>query len=708
MPTPLERLEEQYEIVAKIKEGGMGEIYKVRHRLLDELRVVKVLHAELKGDAELNARFAQEARATIQLRHPNIVQIFDFTLDDAGTGLIVMELIRGVDLKQLIAHHELPSLPLALEIGRQSLRALGFLHKNGFVHRDVSPDNLMLAHDVEGEPLVKLIDLGIAKRHDSEQQLTASGMFLGKFRYASPEHFGARGSAGIEARSDLYTFGLVFYELLTGRYPIPGGSTSQLIAGHLFQPPRDFAETDPEGRLPADLRRLLERTLAKEPEQRYASAEELIDALEGLRRRYPSGAEAAAEARRLTELPVEEGKWEPTVSTHTDLSRKMPALPAAPTVVLGAAPEPSASGEAVEEDPAVAEGARRAEEVEKIVARVEELLASGQLMQADRVLFQAAETLGSPPPLAAVRERLDKLHHRELDSEVRGLVEGADDLAAAGEIERALEVLRKARVLVPAGCELEQTLQRRIRELEHGMVEGDRLRAVARSEREILHLVQRRQLAAAAAALAVAREELGAAEAFDTLRQLIEKTREERLQSLVQQAGVAFEAEDFGRAADLLRQALELRDEDPWIRDRLRRAESELGRQQEERRRAEDSRAFLHQAEEASRAEDYLKARLLVAKAIELAPENAAARALAKRLDRASLDEDSGFGRTEPVPPGLYEVLGDIEALRRQGEVKAAWKRLRAAIEELGEIEPLVGLRKKIADELLGENEALH
>ena len=190
-------LEGKYEIVAKLKEGGMGAIYKVRHRLLDELRVVKVLRTQHEGDEELRMRLAREARSAIQLRHPNVVQIFDFSHDDTGAGLIVMEYIHGADLTYLVKEPR-PSLALILEIARQSLRSLGFLHRQGFSHRDVSPDNLMLTVDVEGEPLVKLIDLGIAKNHDAEQDLTVSGSFLGKFRYASPEHFGAKGPDGTE------------------------------------------------------------------------------------------------------------------------------------------------------------------------------------------------------------------------------------------------------------------------------------------------------------------------------------------------------------------------------------------------------------------------------------------------------------------------------------------------------------------------------
>ncbi len=180
MALPLERIEGKYEIVAKIRDGGMGALYRVRHRLLDEIRVVKVLRSQLDDTEELRARFAEEARAAIRLRHPNVVQIFDFTLDEDGVGMIVMEHIDGVDLGQLIGSRTVPSLALTLEIARQALRALGYLHRRGFVHRDVSPDNLMLTTDVEGQPLVKIIDLGIAKHGERAQELTSKGVFSGQ------------------------------------------------------------------------------------------------------------------------------------------------------------------------------------------------------------------------------------------------------------------------------------------------------------------------------------------------------------------------------------------------------------------------------------------------------------------------------------------------------------------------------------------------
>jgi serine/threonine protein kinase len=282
---PQRRIEGKYEILQKIREGGMGAIYLVRHRLLDEVRVIKLMRPQLAGDAEFKARFIREARLAIKLRHPNIAHLYDFTLDDDDTAFIVMEYIAGKTLEELLAAAGPPPLGLALEIAQQSLRALGYLHGKGFVHRDISPDNLMLSEDADGNPQVKLIDLGIAKvMEGAEAQLTRTGTFLGKLRYASPEQFGAAGTTATDARCDLYSFGVVLYELLTGFYPIAGSDASSLIAGHLFRPPLAFADTDREGRLPEELRAVVLRALAKNPDERCPTAKELAQTLAAFRR----------------------------------------------------------------------------------------------------------------------------------------------------------------------------------------------------------------------------------------------------------------------------------------------------------------------------------------------------------------------------------------------------------------------------------------
>ncbi len=677
MSQPLARIDDQYEIVAKIKEGGMGEIYKVRHRLLDELRIVKVLHPELVGDSELNERFAREARATIQLRHPNIVQIFDFTLDRSGTGLIVMEYIRGTDLKQLIAQPALPSVALVVEIARQGLRALGYLHRHGFVHRDVSPDNLMLSADVEGRPLVKIIDLGIAKRRGSDPQLTASGIFLGKFRYASPEHFGAQGSGGIEARSDLYTFGLVLYELLTGQYPIRGESTSQLIAGHLFQPPRDFSETDPGGRVPEPLRRVVLQILAKDPDERFADAEQLIARLDELRAEFPVNEAVLEESRSFVTGAAPGGAAAPQSATTASL--------------------PSEGGAA-----AARQGA-----LDRLAGEVEELLESGKLIEADRMLFQAGEAHGPAPELARLRRRLDELYQHGVETEVRTLVSSAEAQLAGQDFTRAFETLEKARTTAPPDSALAGEVAAITERVRRRQEERQRRQSIAELERRLLGLIRRQELNGLREVLDAAEAELGSEPAFESLRRFVAKTIEERIQELVGHAGVAFEAERFAAAADRLRQVLKLDPGNGWIRSRLQAAEASQRRQAEESRRRQERdarmRGNLRDAAAARDGGDVLKARLLVAKALELKPDDREAAALAKELDRqdrAAELERSGL-RTTPLSPALMKAYTDVEGLRAAGDSLAAWRRLGEAIEELGEIDTLMKLRRQIAEEIL-------
>ncbi|HEY6322900.1 MAG TPA: serine/threonine-protein kinase, partial [Thermoanaerobaculia bacterium] len=278
------QLEGKYEILEKIKEGGMGAVYKVRHRFLDEIRVIKVIRSTLEPSQEISDRFLREARMAIRLRHPSIAVLHDFAVDDDGKAFIVMEHIAGLTLEDVLRTGGPPPLGLALEIASQALRAIGYLHRNGFVHRDVAPDNLMLTRGVDGEPLVKLIDLGIAKVLAGEGAATTTGIFLGKPRYASPEQFRAQ---EIDHRSDLYSFGVVFYELLTGRCPVDGNDPASYMAGHLFRPPLDFAVSDPHGRLPAELRRIVLRTMAKAPGERFPSAAECAREIAALQDRFP-------------------------------------------------------------------------------------------------------------------------------------------------------------------------------------------------------------------------------------------------------------------------------------------------------------------------------------------------------------------------------------------------------------------------------------
>jgi serine/threonine protein kinase len=281
-------LEGKYEILGKIRDGGMGTIYKVRHRLLDEIRVVKVLQPHVVADAEMRRRFTEEAKTATRLKHPNLCAIHDFALDEDGTAYLVMEYIDGVNLSEMLKSTGCPGLPLSLEIAHQALLALGYLHRKEVVHRDVAPDNLMLTHDEEGRPFVKLIDLGIAKAQGTGMDLTATGVFLGKLKYASPEQFGTLPAGErIDGRSDLYGLGIVLYELLTGVRPFTGEAAPELLKAHLFLPPVPFAESDPLGKVPPEVQAVVLRALQKKREDRYASADEFDREILTLKHRFP-------------------------------------------------------------------------------------------------------------------------------------------------------------------------------------------------------------------------------------------------------------------------------------------------------------------------------------------------------------------------------------------------------------------------------------
>jgi serine/threonine protein kinase len=275
LPVPGTLIEGKYEILAKIREGGMGAIYKVRHRLLDEIRVIKVMRPQIGENEEMKKRFVQEAKTVTKLKHPNIGAVLDFALDADATAYIVMEFIDGVTLADILKTAGPPEIPLALEIAHQTLLALGYLHRRSLVHRDIAPDNLMLTRDEDGHPRVKVIDLGIAKALDKTIEITSTGVFLGKLKYCSPEQLGGlpKGET-LDGRSDLYSLGIVLYEMLTSQRPVRGETPRELFAAHLFAPPIPFAETDPQGRVPESVRAAVLKALEKRREDRYVSADD--------------------------------------------------------------------------------------------------------------------------------------------------------------------------------------------------------------------------------------------------------------------------------------------------------------------------------------------------------------------------------------------------------------------------------------------------
>jgi len=415
-PLP-EAIEGKYQVLRKVREGWMGAIYQVRHRLLDEIRAIKVLRPQLAANEAQRRRFHREARTAIRLKHPNIAQLYDFAVDPDGVGYIVMEWIDGVTLEQTLRRHGPPELQLGLEISQQALEALGYLHGRGFIHRDVSPDNLMLTRSYNGAPLVKLIDLGIAKGLAEEGSLTVEGTFLGKVRYASPEQFS---SAEQDERSDIYSFGVLLYELLTGRCPIVGETIQDLAVAHLMKPPLPFDQSDPTGRLPQGLRETILQTLEKKPEDRVQGAAALSAALSGFRQ--PLAIEAIRKQLEviLSSAPAAVGPDSSPQpgSTQERLNRQF-----AP----GTTPSPH----------------DRLSELSQVTHKLDLLLERGWLEEASRQLDDAMGRFQDDPELDRLRGRLARELSKRRESETVARLpadESATEVAVGNADEAILDL----------------------------------------------------------------------------------------------------------------------------------------------------------------------------------------------------------------------------------------------------------------------------
>ncbi len=295
-----------YEVLAPLGSGGMGEVYRARDTRLGREVAVKVLPAERMADEHRRARFVQEARAASALNHPHIVTVHDIASAE-GTDFIVMELVPGKTLDALIPRHGM-RLGEVLRIAIPLADALAAAHGAGIVHRDLKPANVM----VTPEGVVKVLDFGLAKLTQAEEgaredattldaraKLSDPGTVAGTPAYMSPE----QASGGkVDARSDVFAFGAVLYEMVTGRRPFGGGSTAEMLASLLKEQPKPPSEIVPD--VPKELERIILRCLRKEPERRFQHMTDLKVDLQEVKEESDSGLTAPG-----VRAPRRRGLW---------------------------------------------------------------------------------------------------------------------------------------------------------------------------------------------------------------------------------------------------------------------------------------------------------------------------------------------------------------------------------------------------------------
>src|SRR5262245_14074724 len=270
----------KYRIVERIRRGGMRTVYKAHDPMLDRTVALKVISGDIDVTDELRARFFREAQACARLSHPNVITVYDMG-DEDGHLYIVMEFLEGEELRQVIAQKRNVFLEDKLSMMIEVCDGLDYAHKRGIVHRDIKPGNIYVLRDGH----VKLLDFGIARIATAEAGLTRTGLIMGTLRYMSPEQ--ARGR--VDHRSDIFSVGAVFYELLAYRHAFTGEDPMEILDRLRSEDPTPLSEVD--AAIPGELSEIIARSLKKDPGDRFAELAHMRVELERVRRRLTDEAD---------------------------------------------------------------------------------------------------------------------------------------------------------------------------------------------------------------------------------------------------------------------------------------------------------------------------------------------------------------------------------------------------------------------------------
>lgn len=277
------RVGDRYDVLSVIGGGGMSFVYQVRDTSSDKLLALKMMQPRHRGDEEIILRFEQEAKAVASLSHPNVVAVHDYGVTHEGRMYFVMDYLEGISLAEVLDRQKGLGLRRSLPVWAATCSAVGHAHGKGIIHRDLKPSNIMLVTEGGREDVVKIVDFGIAKvlpqPGQEELRITRSGQLFGSPPYMSPEHCLGK---QLDARSDIYSMGCVMYETLTGHPPFVGATAYDIFFKHMHSKPEPLSNVIDEGDLCERIEAIILKCMAKSPENRYQSMNELRDSLDEL------------------------------------------------------------------------------------------------------------------------------------------------------------------------------------------------------------------------------------------------------------------------------------------------------------------------------------------------------------------------------------------------------------------------------------------
>lgn len=428
---PGSTLDGKYEIVQRLGSGGMGEVYLVRHVHLQELRVVKILRQDLAADPSAQKRFMREARLATQIKHPNVAILYDFSTLQDGSFYMVWEHIQGQDVGDRIRRVGPFPVATAVRLGIQALQGLEAVHATGVIHRDLSPDNLMITEDKARNLRMKIIDLGLARtlEADANFEITQVGMFMGKLQYCSPEQ-ASPGGASLDHRSDLYSFGLVLYEMIAGLPPFDSENQHGFIFKRLSEDPLPLRGRNPRIDVPIELDRVVRRALERDREQRFSDARAFIAALEQV--------EHSLAGVQTKEIPKE-------ILAEAQGLNPQPPAPAPPPRQRSSAELSKA--ERIDLLAQIERASRRVQESSGELTRAEAALNAGRLHEAEELISRIEIAAPRTQGLERLKDRLAQAREQETR------------ILRAGETEQVLTNYLQRKQLPLARLALETLLE---------------------------------------------------------------------------------------------------------------------------------------------------------------------------------------------------------------------------------------------------------